>query len=99
MSDRYQWLRVVGGGCFVNAAVTGLLVGLFAAASSFSIDSIVIPFMVGAAASFGISLYLLRRTRDEIPVMRKVILAGMGVVLGSVLAVLGITALILLSGI
>jgi hypothetical protein len=99
LSERYGWLRVVGGGCFVNVAVTGLLVGLFAAATSFTIDTILIPFMAGATASFGISLYLLRQASDEVPVMRKVILAGAGVVLGSVLAVLGIAAFIQVSGV
>jgi hypothetical protein len=100
------WLRVVGGGCFVNAAVTGILVGMFSAVSSFNLDAILIPFLVGATASFGLSLYLLRQSpgdplqgSGEVPVMRKVILAGFGVFLGSIFAVLGIAAFILLSGI
>lgn len=89
---------MVGGGCFVNAAITGLLVGMFAAAISFTIDTILIPFMVGATASFGISLYLMRHSTHEVPVMRKVILAGLGVVLGSAMAVIGIAAFFLISG-
>ena len=99
MTGRYPWLRVLGGGCFVNVAVTGILVGMFSAASTFSIDTILIPFMLGATASFGLSLYLLREASTEIPVWRKVILAGFGVVLGSVATVLGIAGFILLSGI
>ena len=99
MTGQTPWLRVVGGGCLVNVAVTGILVGLFSAASTFSIDTILIPFMIGATASFGLSLYLLREASSEIPVWRKVILACIGVVLGSVATVLGIAALILLSGI
>jgi hypothetical protein len=98
LNGRFKWLRVLGGGCFVNLAVTGLLVGVFAASSTFSIDSILIPFMAGATASFGLSLYLLRGAPDDTPVMRKVIVAGLGVVLGSILAVLGIAAYILLTG-
>ena len=96
MSDRFEWLRVVGGGCFINLAVTGLLVGAFAAFVSFSLDSIVLPFLIGAAASFGASLYLLRQSEDSLPVMRKAILASLGVALGSLLAVLGIAGLLVL---
>ena len=95
MNERYEWLRVMGGGCFINLAVTGLLVGLVAALSSVAIDSVLIPFMIGATASFGVSLYLLRQSHDGMPVMRKAILAGVGVLLGSVLAVLGIAALLI----
>ncbi len=100
------WLRVVGGGCFVNVAVTGILVGMFSAVSTFNLDAILFPFLVGATASFGLSLYLLRQSpgdpsqgSGEVPVMRKVILAGFGVLLGSIITVLGIAAFILLSGI
>ena len=95
MNERYEWLRVMGGGCFINLAVTGLLVGLAASISSLAIDSVLIPFMVGATASLGASFYLLRQSRDGLPVIRKAILAGAGVLLGSVLAVLGIAALLI----
>ena len=100
------WLRVVGGGCFVNLAVTGILVGIFSALGPFGMDSILVPFLFGATASFGVSLYLLRQSTvdpsqgsGQVPVMQKVILAGLGVLLGSIAAVFGIAALILVSGI
>lgn len=92
---------MVGGGCFVNLAVTGILVGVFSAFSSFGMDAILVPFLLGATASFGISLYLLRTSpgAGEAPVWRKVILAGLGVLLGSIGAVFGIAALLLVSGV
>ena len=77
------------------------------------LDTMLIPFMLGATVSFGVSLFLLRETgaqasqsggdpslrSGQVPVWRKVILAGLGVVLGSIATVLGIAGLILISGI
>ncbi len=98
MKAPLSWLNVVGGGCFINLAVTGLLVGLFAAIFSFTIDAIIFPFLIGATASFGTSLYLLRQSGGELTVLRKVVLAAAGVVLGSVVAVLGIAGFLLMTG-
>ena len=61
MSTQTPWLRVVGGGCLVNMAVTGILLGLFSAASTL-LDTMLIPFMLGATVSFGFSLFLLRQS-------------------------------------
>ena len=97
MSDRLSWLRVVGGGCLVNVAATGLLVGLVASFSGFTIDRIVIPFLVGAMISLGASFALLRRADNPFTPLRKVVLASAGVFLGSIFAVLGLTAILLLS--
>lgn len=93
-----SWLRIFGGGCFVNAALTGLLVGLAANFASFSIDAIVLPFLTAATISFGVSLYLVRSANLQISPMRKVVLAGLGVLLGSIMAVLGIAAFLMVPG-
>ncbi len=93
-----DWLRIAGGGCFINTALTGILVGLASTTASFSVDTIALPFLAGATISFGISLYLVRATGGEMNAMRKVILAGAGVLIGSIFAVLGIAALLILPG-
>ena len=92
------WLRIVGGSCFVNAALTALLVGLASSAVLFSVDSILLPFLAGATVSFAVSLYLVRAAGSDMSPMRKVVLAGVGVVLGSMVAVLGIALLLMLPG-
>ncbi len=96
--DRSAWLRIVGGGCFINVAATGFLVGLFSVLPAFNVDSVAIPFLAGATLSLAASFYLLRQIGDEMPVMRKLLLAVMGVLLGSILAVFGIAAYLLLAG-
>lgn len=96
--DRGAAIRIVGGGCFINVALTGLLVGLFSAARSFSINAIVLPFLGGATISFALSLFIVRRSNDVEGVIRRALLAGVGVLLGSVAAVLGVAAFLLLAG-
>lgn len=98
MNVRRGWLRIASGGCFLNAAMTGLLVILTAASGLVSVNAIVIPFMGGAALSFGLSLMMIRRSGESGDVMRNTLLAGLGVLMGSVAAVLGIAAYILLAG-
>lgn len=99
MNRRGDWLRVLGGGCFINTAVTGLLVGLTAAVTAFRVNSIALPFLIGATVSFGLSLMLIRRSAEPDAVMRNALLTGAGVLLGSVAAVLGIAAYLLLAGV
>ncbi len=96
--ETFSWGRVLGGGCLFNFAVTSLLVVLVGAFSTFSIDNIALPFLLGATFSFGGILYFLRGVEPNLPPIRKLILSGIGVLLGSVSAVFGIAAFILLSG-
>lgn len=93
-----QWMRILGGSCFVNATLTALLVGLASSTVLFTIDAIALPFLLGATISFGISLYLVRSAGSEMSPMRKVVLAGAGVLMGSLTAVLGIAFLLVLPG-
>ena len=95
MAGDRGWMQIVGGGCFVNVALTGLLIGLASTISIFTVDSIALPFLIGASASFGVSLYLVRDDSGR-SVMQKVFLASSGVLLGSVFAVLGFAALLLI---
>jgi hypothetical protein len=96
--ENFNWPRLLGGGCLVNFAVTCLLVALVAGFWSFSIDTIAVPFLLAATVSFGGILYFLRDRESAVPPMRKLILSGAGVLLGSISAVIGIAAFLLLSG-
>ena len=98
MKNSGSWLRILAGGCFVNAALTGLLMGFALLASTFSINSIFIPFLAGATISFGASLWLVREAGGSLSPMHRDVLAASGVLLGSVAAVIGVAAFILVSG-
>lgn len=98
MRNERTWLKHLGSGCLLNLVLTGLLVGIFRALADGSADVIVFPFLLGATASFGLSLYLARQSEVGMTVVRKVFLVGGGVVLGSILAVFGIAGFLLLAG-
>jgi drug/metabolite transporter (DMT)-like permease len=95
---RSDWRRILGGGCLTNLVITGLLVILMAILASFSIDNIAWPFLLGATLSFGGYLFFLRNDDAGANPMRKLVLSVVGVLLGSIVVVIGIAAYILLIG-
>jgi hypothetical protein len=97
MNNDRSWLRIVGGGCFLNIAIIGLLMAFFTAGSLFTIDSIVFPFLLGSTVSFAATFHLLRQVGDQMSMARKLSFSVAGVVLGAICAVLGIAAIMLLT--